>query len=342
MTRKRLIASLLAILSALAFDRPAAARSVPAQGVSAEDERIYAKLEGELRAKLDEMLSKFKPLDEKERVRLQPPPSASSTPTLSSSYDRFKDLTSVSVTMPLYHEITPPKGRPVGNLAGYIADFDLIASYVHEGQQRATPASVNLTIKTFAGGVMFGGAAELILLVDGRRVRLGRMEQVISFHGRSAEEYVSVAIPYDTFTAIANAETVEAQAGRFEFPFSEEHLRGFRLLAGLPDRPRRADARDAAAADPSADLNGTTWQGKDFAIRFLRGGVAVVRFGTRDREGAWRRRGDVVEIELPYVDNGAVRALGVGVVRQDKMAVRLKVQGWLGGSTFATVTQRVE
>lgn len=125
--------------------------------------------------------------------------------TLETTYDRFKDITTVSIIMPIHHRIGPPPTIPTGNLGEFLAGFDVIAAFSYLGKQKVEPNHVNLTFKTFSRDLMFGSDPNLIMLVDGGRLRLGRMKRSSNFNNRSVDEYVMTSIPIDVFRRIALA-----------------------------------------------------------------------------------------------------------------------------------------
>ncbi len=145
-----------------------------------------------------------------------------------SFYDRFKDLTTVSMKNMLV--IGNNNYTPV--IYG-IADFWLTGGFQYQGQTWTKPTQVALAFEALEAYWEFRnpGNRNLILIVDGTRMDLGMMasqESVVPYVGN--KESLAVVLPYETFLRIANAKSVEAQLGRLEFRLEERHLAGLRNL----------------------------------------------------------------------------------------------------------------
>src|SRR6266446_8337472 len=299
-----------------------------------KDRKVFQKLESELRSELDGLLKDFTGVSKD--IPLPPQVEASN---LESSYDKFKDVTTVSIGMSLHHAFIPPKVRADGSLKDYLADVDLYAAYSYSGQQPVKPISFTLMLKSTASGPLFGINPSLIFLADGKRMRLGNMQERTVYHERGiVDEFVSADIPGEVFAVLANANSVEAQIGQIEFSLSEPHLKGLRLIAGLPDRqPSTIDPKTSGSGN--ADITGTTWRGDKFSGQFKKDGEVILEGWFAERMGTWKQNQDRVELVLPSPNAGQARILGIGIISGSKMAIKFTVQSLFGGSTVTSVMQ---
>ena len=306
-----------------------------------KDKQQYEKLERELRKDLDKEISKFKPLKESVAV-------AQKEPTLNviSRYDKFKDETTVSIAMPLYHRVSPPLTGPVGDLK-FIADIDVYVVYSYSGQQPAKPQLIYLLLESTADTTAFGANPSLIFLADNTRIRMGTMIQKVRRYGSLLKETETAEIPIESFVILANADNVEVQVGEVAFPLSELHLRGFRMLAGLPEKQSIMGAQSSRPDLPVDDkrpVENTNWRGSnDLFVEFkLDRTLALRGRGLGDRSGTWVQEGDRVQFELSTVGPGwGGRILAVGITKGNKMAIRMTIRDMLGfGVTNSMVIQQ--
>lgn len=301
-----------------------------------KDRQQFEKLESDLRKDLDKEIGKFKPYKGQAKISFQEP-----TLNLITSYDKFKDETTVSIAMPLYRGITPPHTGAVGDIK-YIGDIDVYAIYSFPGQQPVKPQSIYLLFESMADTSTFGANPSLIFLADDKRMKIGNMIQKVRSYGTLIKETETAAMSFDNFVAIANADIVEVQVSQSAFPLSEFHLRGFRMLAGLPSkepRPAMPKLKTAMVTDLSSSrVEGTSWRGAGLSAEFKVGGELLLQGGLPNRAGSWKQIGDRVEIELPYVDIRAVRCIGVGIVKGNKMAMKIKFIN-VFGSSMTTVME---
>jgi hypothetical protein len=308
---------------------------------TAKDTKTLSELERDIRRDLDKHIAKYRPIENRKAVANKPSESTWERPSLKSSYDKFKDITTVHITAPLYHVLSEPRLPSAGSLRGFIADIDIIATYSYSGQALKGPDAVTLIFKTFSDGAFFGTRPTFIVLADGKRLNFGYMEQSIRRFEKSAEEYESVNIPIDQFMQIVSADSVEAQIGQLDFPLGDLQLNALRSIVGLPARalPGAARVEQKGTETAGQDLTGSVWEGNDFALEFQRGGTAMLKL-PRERPGAWSQAGDKVEMEFPYIDVGAVRGLAVGIIKDDKLVVKFKFFGLFGGSQVVEVFKR--
>lgn len=153
-----------------------------------------------------------------------------------SSYDRFKDLTTFNMDKMLIfgnNNYTP--------VAYGIANIWLTGGYYIQGQTWKKPEQVILQFEVLEADWEYRDPnnRNLILLVDGERINLGVMGQEefnVRYVGNLEKLFVSV--PYEVFVKIATAKSVEAQLGRLEFPFDQRHLQGLRNLVGLTENEK--------------------------------------------------------------------------------------------------------
>jgi hypothetical protein len=303
-----------------------------------KDRQIFEKLESDLRPNVEDLIREASTSSDE-----VPLPPRVPDPQLESVYDKFKDLTTVSVQMPVHHALLPPKIRADGSLRDYLADVDVFAVYSFEGQRPIKPLSFTLIFKSTGTGAVFGVSPSLIFLVDGQRLKLGNMQERTVYRTQGiVDEYTSVEMHADVFELLAKADIVEAQVGHIEFSFSHAQLKGFRMLAGLPDKEPRPTKKSSSDADLfSEDLAGTTWRGDKFSAQFNKGGEVVLEGAFAERIGNWSRAGDRVELILPASGGGQARILGLGILKSDKIAIKFRVQSLFRGSTVTAVMQVV-
>jgi len=316
-----------------------------ALGQNAKDRKTLDELETRVRRDFDELAAKYRPPNPKKAAAVTPAPLAWTPPPPSSSYDKFKDITTVQVTTPLYHPITEPKLTAGGSLRGTIAHIDIIATYSYTGQMPVSPSTVTLIFKTISSGSsFFGPNPSFIVLADGKRIVLDNMVQSIRYEGAPVE-YEAINVPIQPFLQIINADVVEAQIGQFDFPIPDLQINAFRALLSLPQRPASEPSKVQPIAETSklrlTDVAGSTWQGANFTLAFQRGGIASLML-PRERPGTWVQTGDKVELEFPYIDFDAVRGLGVGVIKDDTLVVEIKFFGLFGGARVVEVFKRKE
>lgn len=142
----------------------------------------------------------------------QPPVSS-----ISVDYDRFKNVTTESVTV-----------RPM------LADDDELprlfvdASFTYRGRKlRAAPMTFFFSLK-WIGPARFEAKNSFIALVDGERVRLADMRR---YERRLNYEALGVDIPYRTFVRIAGAKKVEMQVGTVAFELTDRGMKEMQELA---------------------------------------------------------------------------------------------------------------
>ena len=312
-----------------------------------KDRQQYDLLERDVIKDLDKQIAKFKPTTKAIQTKANP---AEPKPlNVESSYDKFKDVTTATIAT----TVQDLRGIVNAKLKDYIAFVDVYATYTYLGQQPVKPTSINLVFKTFADGPFFGFSPSLIVIADNRRLRLGNMSQTVKrATTRSVDEFVSISIPYEIFAEIANADLVEVQIGNIDFPLSELNLKGFRIIAGLPDKPTKPNvqkleivsSKSSSLNEGKRNIGNSFWQGEPYSAKFSPDGTFLLNFnGASFREGTWRQNGDRIEIELPKVSlmTNGLRGLGIGIIKNDKLVIKIKSFGLLGSPSYFCVMEFV-
>jgi len=119
-------------------------------------------------------------------------------------YDRFKDETTVGISL---GKIEPGWGDSVTH----------IIAATHPGQKPQVSSSTKFTWMITAPRIPPYGKTELILLVDEARIRL---EGAASSGGSS--RVAMIPINLDTLRRVSNANVVEGQVGKSEFKLTPE------------------------------------------------------------------------------------------------------------------------
>lgn len=316
-------------------------------GQTDKDSQQYEKLERELRKDLDKEIAKFKPPTN----AIQTKPSLTEPRPLSVglSYDKFKDVTTAVISTP----VQDLRGIVNAGLKNYIAFVDVYATYSYPGQQPVKPTIINLLFKTYADGPFFGFDPSLIAIANNKRIRLGNMSQTVKRATTSGvDEFVAVPIPYEVFAEIASADVVEVQIGNIDFPLSALNLRGFRMIAGLPDKPQQQVVPNSegekstliTSNETPRRIEKTSWQGEDeLSVAFQADGTLILQGGgLGNRSGVWRQEGDRVQIELTSIGAGwGSRLIAVGIIRVDKMGIMFKARGGIYSGTTKAVIQQI-
>jgi len=312
-----------------------------------KDRQEYDRLEQDVRKDLDKQIAKFKPPTN--AIQTKPVPTEPRPLSVGSSYDKFKDVTTAVISTP----VQDLRGIVNARLKNYIAFVDVYATYSYPGQQPVKPTIINLLFKTYADGPFFGFDPSLIVIANNKRIRLGNMSQTVKRATTSGvDEFVAVPIPYEVFAEIANADVVEVQIGNIDFPLSALNLRGFRMIAGLPDKPQQQVVQKPEGEKSSLTTSNetprriekTTWQGEhELSVAFQPDGTLILQGGgLGNRSGVWRQEGDRVQIELTSIGAGwGSRLIAVGVIKVDKMVIMFKARGGIYSGTTKAVVQQI-
>lgn len=165
-------------------------------------------------------------------------PQASSTHNgkAETRYDQNKAITTVRLyAMQVY-------GEPLASskyIGGDEANFN--ASFTYPGRRlKAQPKEVRLSLTSTSQDWKYTDFRELTAVVDGKRLKLGPLEQVPSFTvsasaNPNSDDYISeriaISLPYETFLRIANGTKVRIRMGPREFKLEHKHLEALRYLA---------------------------------------------------------------------------------------------------------------
>lgn len=151
-------------------------------------------------------------------------------------YDQHKAITLVRLyPMQVY-------GEPLASskyTGGDEASFN--ASFTYPGRTlKAQPKKVRLSLTSTSQDWKYTDFRELTAVVDGKRLKLGPLEQVPSFTvsasaNPNSDDYISeriaISLPYETFLRIANGTKVRIRMGPREFKLEQKHLEALRYLA---------------------------------------------------------------------------------------------------------------
>lgn len=140
-------------------------------------------------------------------------------------YDRFKDATSINLGL-----------TKIGEAHGIEAW--LSAEFSYTGQTPTRPTQVILAFVFASKGDRFNQGDELILLLDGKRIKIGPMYRQASYDSTKespVREIMAKMVPVDSFIEMARATKLEAKIGIVEFALSEDNLRLLReFIARIP------------------------------------------------------------------------------------------------------------
>ena len=148
---------------------------------------------------------------------------------IESSYDKFKDQTTVSVKY-----LSPlPALSPVR--------LDIVAAFLYPGKTVTKPSIVALWFQSSSKNWQFLQQRQLLVIADGERIDLGEAERVDSkvnssragrySSGVSVSELVGKMVSLETFLKIAKAKSVEMRLGSVEFKLADDHLEALRDFA---------------------------------------------------------------------------------------------------------------
>lgn len=162
--------------------------------------------------------------DKASTVKLPASASVSGNPSgqITEQYDKFNDVTNVTLK-PM------PMPCPLGEEAWLTARFS------YPGRTLQRPDKVMIGFVFASKEAKFRQSDELIVLVDGERLRVGEMYRDVDFssrHENPVRETMAQIIPHAIFMRIALAKKIEAKLSIFEFSLSDENLLALRELAG--------------------------------------------------------------------------------------------------------------
>ena len=152
------------------------------------------------------------------------------------SYDELKAITTVRLSpMQVYGESLTSSDY----IGGDEASFN--ASFTYSGRTlRAQPKRVLFSLISTSQDWKYTDFRKLTALVDGKRLRLGPMEDVPSFTvnasaNANSDDYIrqgiSISLTYKTFLRIASGEKVRIRMGPREFVLEKYHLEALRYFA---------------------------------------------------------------------------------------------------------------
>lgn len=145
--------------------------------------------------------------------------------SVTSEYDKFKDLTLVS------SDFMRVSGS---NWNG--GQLDLSVQFTYPGRVATPPRGVLLYFWSATSDWRFTELPALRAIADQERLDLGTATEIerqvhMDPSSVSVREYVSVVIPLTLFQKLARAGSVEMQLGNIEFRLSDRHLATLRAVA---------------------------------------------------------------------------------------------------------------
>lgn len=148
-----------------------------------------------------------------------------------SSYDRFEDVTTNLTEIIL----SKPSEKKFEDLGGV---FSLVTSYSFAGKtQTQIPENINLAFRywVYVGKNQiyrdsFNDPTNLIILFDGERYKASMKKTLLVDALNRYVEIVSVSIPFEVFSRIANSKSVEIRVGALELALRDFQLEAIRLF----------------------------------------------------------------------------------------------------------------
>lgn len=144
------------------------------------------------------------------------------------SYDKFKDLTTVTRIIPL------------GEEGEQLASLNLVLSFDYPGKVYVKPGKVYFGLSSFYKRWRFLNAPDrrAILLIDGERVDLGVFERSGSqIEAGAIYELVGKDVAPETIQKLARAKKIEMQVGQFEKELAAHHKVGIKEFGELIEKP---------------------------------------------------------------------------------------------------------
>ena len=134
------------------------------------------------------------------------------------NYDRFKNLTTISLLIRVTESWTP----------------ELYFTFSYAGQTlKYAPSNIKFTVTTSRGSGNRMPTTDFVILTDINRIR-GKMAKEVSFiavNGGITLVTNTASLNYATFLSLANAQEIEMQVGDEEFSLTEEQLEAVRDFA---------------------------------------------------------------------------------------------------------------
>lgn len=156
--------------------------------------------------------------------------------TIERSYDPVKRVTTVQLNpMQIYGESLASSDYIGGDEARFYASFTYSGRIL-----KARPKRVLFSLISTSEDWKYTDFHNLTALVDGKRLKLGPLEDVPSFTvhapaNATSDDYIkqeiAISLPYGTFLRIANGIKVQIRMGPREFKLEKNHLAALRELA---------------------------------------------------------------------------------------------------------------
>jgi hypothetical protein len=136
--------------------------------------------------------------------------------TIKQEYDRFKDVTSVSMTLQL-------RGDKRDRLA-----LILVHTFSGEKPPKKTDERLRLLFMAAGSTKKYAKWNMLIILANGERFNAGEASYYDDTAPGKDVELIAFVYPFDIFRRIVSAKKVEAQLGETEYTFTEQKLEALR------------------------------------------------------------------------------------------------------------------
>lgn len=123
--------------------------------------------------------------------------------------------------------------RPIGGAQNALY---LTASFVHQDPRRSGKQSMEMILISSSAGAKYRNAHDVLLLCDGRPVRLASAARYQSTRADAQGmilEALKITLSRDELTSVTGARKVTARVGADEFELTNNHLEALRELASL-------------------------------------------------------------------------------------------------------------
>lgn len=167
-----------------------------------------------------------------------PPPQRvfAHTGNIETSYDQVKDLTTVRLhPMQVYGEPLASRNYVGADEARFYASFTYTGRILS-----AQPKRVLLSLISTTEDWKYTDFRKPMAIVDGRRLKLGPLEQIPSITvnapvNSSSDDHIrqeiAISVPYQTFLRMAQGKKVRIRMGPRELKLEPDHLEALRDLA---------------------------------------------------------------------------------------------------------------
>lgn len=146
---------------------------------------------------------------------------ASVEQTIEQKYDKFKDETTVKLKPQKIREIAKPR-----------EELSLSVEATYKGERPLRPKEVFLIFDSISEKYIYRDEAEVLFVVDGKRIEAGEAYAVTSFPGVTFEKVaLKLTVPFDRFAEIANGKMIEMRLGKTEVTLTPSTIAAMRAFA---------------------------------------------------------------------------------------------------------------